>query len=248
MHFLHHPHYLSSPWGNLAFYHRPGTGPPLLFLHGTGCDSGDWSATFDCLPDEAHIVALDFQGHGQSEVPTRSMTLGDLARDALQLIDQLSLESVVLVGHSLGGMVAMAAASQCDRIAGLVLLEGWTSLRAASAFGQDRFYGNLAPEIVDEIQRKMQQTTGRFTPDAWQSFWDTVIQFDGTACLEKSRAPILEVYGERGKTAKTEAELLVPPSPAIEWLWIPNAGHYLPHERPTDVSRACETMTTRLNQ
>jgi 3-oxoadipate enol-lactonase len=248
MHFLQHPQYLSTPRGDLAFYHRQGVGPPLFFLHGTGCDSSDWFDTFANLPDDTHIAALDFPGHGKSDVPTGSLALDDLAHDALALIDHLSLQSVIPAGHSLGGMVAISAASQSDRIAGLVLLEGWTSLRAASAFGDGRFYGNLAPHVVERIQRKMQQTRDRFSSEAWQSFWDSVIKFDGTACLQEARMPVLEVYGEMGRTPGSESMLQVPPNPTIEWAWIPDAGHYLPHERPADVARVCETMIARFDR
>ena len=248
MHFLQHPQHLTIPGGNLAFYHRPGAGPPLLFLHGTGCDSSDWSDTFASLPGETHIVALDFPGHGQSDVPTGSLALDDLAQDALALIDHLSLLSVILVGHSLGGMVAISAASQSDRIRGLVLLEGWTSLRAATAFGDGRFYGTLAPDVVERIQGKSQRTIDRFAPKAWQSFWDSVIEFDGTACLQEARIPVLEVYGEMGRTPDSVSMLQVPPNPAIEWAWIPNAGHYLPHERPADVAAACVDMIARFDR
>ena len=238
---------LETHWGDLAYFTRPGTGTPILFLHGTGCESRDWWATYRHLPADAELVAFDFQGHGDSDAPESSLTLSDLARDTRELIDHLDLRSVVLVGHSLGGMVAMAAAEGSDRVAGLVLLEGWTNLRAARAFGDDRFYGNLCPEAVARIQRKAQFTTDRFEPKTWQSFWESVIRFDGTAYLRDTRIPVLEVYGDLGRGPETTDRLLVPSNPHIEWIWVPNTGHYLPHECPADVAQVCTRLLDRLS-
>ena len=248
MHFLNQHQLLKTHWGGLAYYHRPGIGMPLVFLHGTGCESRDWAATLSHPPGDAHILCLDFQGHGESDVPTDSLTLTDLARDTLQLIDHLGFEGVVLVGHSLGGMVALSAAGDSERVVGLVLLEGWTNLRAARAFGPDRFYGKLSSDLVERIQQAAQHTMDRFAAKAWQSFWESVVQFDGTACLEKARMPVLEVYGEMGRTPESEAQLLVPSNPDIEWVWIPDAGHYLPHEQPAAVAAACARMIDRLDR
>jgi pimeloyl-ACP methyl ester carboxylesterase len=247
MQFLKQHQCLRTHWGDLAYYQRPGTGTPLLLLHGTGCESLDWADTVAHLPEEYHLVAIDFQGHGESDVPTHSLTLDDLARDTAALIDHLSMDGVVLAGHSLGGMVAMAAAERCDRVAGLVVLEGWTNLRAAEAFAPDRFYGNLSSEAVDRIQRKAQHTMDRFTPKAWQAFWESVLAFDGTEFLNHAQIPILEVYGEKGRLPETEKGLLVPATPWIDWTWVPDAGHYLPHERPRDVAQACLALAGRVH-
>ena len=231
---------LLLPWGGLAYNDASSAGAALMFLHGTGCDSADWAPTLAALPRGASTVAMDFRGHGESDVPAEPFTLEDLVDDVMHLIDHLGLRRVVFVGHSLGGMVAVAAAERSARAAGLVLLEGWTSLAVAGqAFEAGRFYGALPPDAVERIQRKAEATRGRFAPRVWEPFWQTVAEFDGYGYLKLTHLPVAEVYGSMGRIEQTEDKLRVPPNPNIEWVWLEGAGHYLPHERPLEVAQVC---------
>jgi pimeloyl-ACP methyl ester carboxylesterase len=237
---------LEMPWGTMFYAQSDGSGVPVVFLHGTGCDAADWGATIAALPAEMHTVLIDFRGHGHSDVPTAPFTLQDLADDVLHLIDRRGFERAILAGHSLGGMVALAVTRASPNIAGLVLLEGWTSLSAARAFDDGRFYGTIPRVAIAQIQHKMQATRARFTPLAWAHFWSSVERFDAFEPLERVAIPIVEAYGQLGRNAETEMNLRVPPNPHIEWFWIPNAGHYLPHERPRQVAAACQRCVQRV--
>ena len=64
-------------WGEMAYFDSDNSGQPFLFLHGTGCDSSDWTAVIDGLPQNFRCITLDFRGHGESTVPTQLFTLGD---------------------------------------------------------------------------------------------------------------------------------------------------------------------------
>lgn len=223
--------------GEMTYTDSGGSGYPLLFLHGTGCDSVDWSPVIKRLPGEVRAIVPDFRGHGQSTVPTTSFTLNTLADDVLYLVKTLHLQEVLLIGHSLGGMVAMEVARRSASVSGLVLLEGWTSLAAAgTAFDAGRFYGTLSDTAIAKIQRKSERTRGKFQSDVWDDFWESVKSFDGYAYLKHATIPIYEVFGEKGRNASTERRLRIPSTPNIRWVWIANAGHYLPHECPTEAS------------
>ncbi len=150
-------------WGEMAYHDSGNLPPPLIFLHGTGCDASDLMSVTDGLPHNQRFIALDFRGHGQSTVPTQPFTLTDLAEDVLHLVNHLRLQALVIVGHSLGGMVAMEVAQRSSCVIGLVLLEGWTSLSAAgSSFDPGRFYGSLSEVAIAEIQQKSKRTRSRF--------------------------------------------------------------------------------------
>jgi pimeloyl-ACP methyl ester carboxylesterase len=231
--------HLTTTWGRQWYSDSEGAGACLLFLHGSGCDSADWDATLAHLGPGFRTVTMDFRGHGRSDAPATPFGLPDLAGDVLALLDALGIERATLVGHSLGGMVAVEAASRSGRVAGLVLLEGWTRLAAASAFEGERFYGGLDAAAVRRIRAKAARTTQRFDPAVWNGFWASVERFDGLPFLRSARIPVVEAYGALGRTAAAVERLLVPNRPTLSWVWVPEAGHYLPHERPDAVARLC---------
>ena len=239
--------YLQTSWGEMAYANSGGSGSTLLFLHGTGCDSTDWLSVIDNLPQNHQSITVDFRGHGKSSVPTEPFTLQDLAFDVIHLINSLGLQELILVGHSLGGMVAISVANQCPQVAGLVLLEGWTSLSASgNAYDAGRFYGSLSKTHIFEVQQKSDETRNRFNSDVWNSFWKSVKEFDGYSYLENASIPIYEVFGEMGKNDFTEQKLRIPPNPNIQVIWVPNAGHYLPHECPEAVAEICQSFSKTL--
>ena len=230
-------------WGEMAYFDSGNSGQPLLFLHGTGCDALDWRAVIERVPGEQRCIAPDFRGHGQSPVPTQAFSLSELADDVLYLIDDLRLQELVITGHSLGGMVAMEVARRSSSVVGLVLLEGWTSLSSAgSAFDSGRFYGSLSKTAIAQIQQKAKKTRSRFQPEVWHGFWESVKNFDAYTYLKQACVPILEVFGSMGRNDLTQEKLRIPPNPNIQWIWVPNAGHYLPHECPAEVAKVVDKV------
>ena len=230
-------------WGKMAYFDSDNSGQLLLFLHGTGCDSSDWKVVIKKLPQNRRCIALDFRGHGQSTVPTQAFSLSDLADDVLHLIDYLNLQEVVIAGHSLGGMVAMEVAQRSSCVVGLVLLEGWTSLSSAgSAFGPGRFYGSLSQTEIAQIQQKSEETRNRFQSEVWHNFWESVKNFDAYTYLQYASIPIYEVFGGMGRNDLTKQKLRIPSNPNIQWVWVPNAGHYLPNECPVEVAKIAGTL------
>ncbi len=82
--------------------------PSILFLHGYALCSPIWSYQFDLLRENYDILAMDLRGHGASTVGNDGITFDSLANDVHDVISQLNLERVILIGHSTGGVVAMS--------------------------------------------------------------------------------------------------------------------------------------------
>ena len=101
-----------------------GSGPPhLVFLHGLADTHAIWSRVAPALAEGAQVLLVDQRGHGGSDAPPGPYRREDLAADVRALLDRRGIERAVLVGHSLGGVVAMTTAlAHPARIAGLVLL------------------------------------------------------------------------------------------------------------------------------
>jgi len=124
---------LRMSWGRMAYDERAGPGAPLVCVHGTGCDRADWLPVAALLPGDLRLIAVDLRGPGESATPACAFSLADLAGDVLALLEALDLRGVWLLGHSLGGMIAIDLLPRTDRLEGAILLEGWTTLAASRA-------------------------------------------------------------------------------------------------------------------
>ncbi|MFZ1855035.1 MAG: alpha/beta fold hydrolase, partial [Candidatus Nanopelagicales bacterium] len=81
--------------------------PVLLLIHGITSSSATWDPVIPALSEHAHVIAPDLLGHGQSDKPRTDYSLGAFASVLRDLLDHLGHERVTVVGHSLGGGVAM---------------------------------------------------------------------------------------------------------------------------------------------
>src|SRR5437763_1126624 len=94
----------------------------VVLLHPLGARAEFWNDVVSRLRPRTHTLALDLPGHGAAPLPRRGATLEHWAAAVLRRIDAVTREKVVLVGVSLGGLLAQyLAATASDRIAGIVL-------------------------------------------------------------------------------------------------------------------------------
>jgi pimeloyl-ACP methyl ester carboxylesterase len=84
----------------------------LIFLHGWCGDRDYWKNQVDALAGDYRVVAIDQAGHGESGKDRKSWTLDGLASDVEAVVKTLGLKRVILVGHSMGGPVSLAAAKR----------------------------------------------------------------------------------------------------------------------------------------
>jgi len=103
---------------------RAGRGDPVILLHGFGESLIAWRGVMDGLATHADVVALDLPGFGLSDKPATGYSNDDLAARVLEAMSALGISRATLVGHSMGGAVAIAAALAApDRVRALVLID-----------------------------------------------------------------------------------------------------------------------------
>jgi pimeloyl-ACP methyl ester carboxylesterase len=128
----------------VAFRDYPGGGVPLLLLHGVGSTADSWEpAAAELAQSGTRVIVLDLPGHGRSSKESGDYSLGALASTLRDLMDHLDVPRAILVGHSLGGGIALQFSYQFPhRCAGLVLVasgglgtEANFALRAATLPG-----------------------------------------------------------------------------------------------------------------
>ena len=100
-----------------------GKGPPLLFLHGLGGSWRDWSANLPAFAATYQVIALDFPGFGDSDKPEVQYSIEWLTDMVERFILERKLDKVRLVGHSMGGLVALNLAARPNwRIKKLIVM------------------------------------------------------------------------------------------------------------------------------
>jgi pimeloyl-ACP methyl ester carboxylesterase len=93
-----------------AIHHGDRAAPKLVLLHGGGANAHWWDEVAPVLAERFHVVALDFRGHGDSDYPEPRP--GAFQRDLVALLEHLRVADAALLGHSLGGHVALEHAAR----------------------------------------------------------------------------------------------------------------------------------------
>jgi len=139
--------------------------PVVLLVHGITSSSATWDPIIPTLAERAHVIAPDLLGHGDSDKPRTDYSLGALASVLRDLLEHLGHERVTVVGHSLGGGVAMQFAYQyherCERLvlvsSGGLGREVSIALRAATLPGAEF----VLPVIANHYVRDAGVALGR---------------------------------------------------------------------------------------
>jgi len=109
---------------NIHYLRTGGSKPPVVLLHGLMTSGACWTPVARALEKDYDVIMPDSRGHGNSSAPEQGYSYNTLAVDILGLMDHLKLINPVLIGHSMGGMVAAVAASQnSQQLQGLVLAD-----------------------------------------------------------------------------------------------------------------------------
>lgn len=101
-----------------------GEGVPLVLLHGNGEDSGYFSHQTEYFSRQYRVIAVDTRGHGKSPRGSAPFTMAQFAEDLKELLDELGIESLVLLGFSDGANIAMKFALRYPRRLRALILNG----------------------------------------------------------------------------------------------------------------------------
>jgi pimeloyl-ACP methyl ester carboxylesterase len=230
-------------------------GLPVVFLHGVTDSWRSFERVLPLLAADVHAFAVSARGHGESSRPERGYLLSDMSRDLGAFMDAVGLAQAVIVGHSMGAMVAQRfVVDHPDRVRGLVLMGAFASLfqdpglmdfyQSAiapledpidAAFARDWQQSTLArpmaPEHLDAVVAETLKVPARIWREAFQGFLDTP---DFTSELARVSAPCVIMWGDKDTYALRESQdrLLAAVSGA-RLLVYEGAGHTFHWEDPT---------------
>ena len=153
------------------------SGLPILLLHGYTDSRRSYDPVLAQLPDFVNAIAVSQRGHGDSERPEDGYLPADLASDIVHLMDTLSIQKAVVVGHSLGATVAQRfAIDYADRTLGLVLVGSFYTMHDHPAVQQ--LWKSTVAQLTDPIDPGIVRTfqEGTVAHPLPQAFLDLVVQ------------------------------------------------------------------------
>ena len=243
--------------GTLA-YEVSGGGHPVAFLHGHTLDRRLWDPIAAYLSLSYTVICVDLRGHGRSAVPETGYAMADYAADLLGLVDLLGYRRVSLVGHSLGGIIAIELAlTHPDRFTTMTLvgtgLGGFQHPEESRAM-TERKKSLVRTEGVSEkfVRTAIYGTLYEATPDyagkqaklremisGWSGAqWKDAATYPPPAKPQRDRlseikAPTLVAVGEHDRADfHAIANELAKGIAVVRKAIVPEAGHLAPLENP----------------
>ncbi len=236
------------------FYARHGNGRSLtaLLLHGAGGSHLDWPAGLRRLAglSDTAVYAPDLPGHGRSPAPGRD-SIGAYADIIGEFITALALPRVALVGHSMGGAIALKLAlRQLPQVVGLALLatgarlpvaetilaQSISNFAASTEFITRYAWAAHAPEAARQAALlRLRQTS----PQVLHGDFVACNQFDVRGRLAEIGVPTLVIGAEEDKmTPPRFSQYLAEHIPGAKLLLLAQTGHMLTLEREAEVATA----------
>ncbi|MCA0756680.1 alpha/beta hydrolase [Paenibacillus sp. N4] len=238
-----------------------GIGQTVVLLHGYCGSSAYWEKIAEGLEQSVRIIAPDLRGHGQSSAPEDDVYTMDLfAEDIAQLLIQLQLHNVILLGHSLGGYVTLAFAERyAKKLSGFGLIHS-TPLADSDTAKENRdkavaaLEGNGVQAFVDGLVPKLfapasLETMPQDVEHAKQIGYGTSLQGAvGTAkgmkerpnrakAIDDTDLPVLLVAGEHDKVIPSESTFAASNASTVKVL-LDGAGHMGMVEAPEKLAAA----------
>jgi pimeloyl-ACP methyl ester carboxylesterase len=235
---------------------RHGTGKPVVFIHGASGSSLSWYFQKEYLKQFMEVILLDLPGHGRSTGDGCDRL--EECRDAVHsVLTSLGLDKCYMVGHSMGGAIAMLfALTYPELLEGLILVATGAKLR-------------VFPEILQDILRDKEGTVRKIAELAFSKKTPApliesgfkemmkcrkeVIHRDFSSCeqfnamdrVRRITMPTLILCGgDDLLTPLKYSEFLHAEIPDSKLVRVPDAGHLLMIEKPEPVNRAIEAFVT----
>lgn len=241
----------------------PERGPALVLIHALGTSSALFDGLLPLLPKSLRLLTFDQRGHGLSDVPPPPYAMGQLIRDAERVIDHFRLKDTVVLGVSLGGVVAQGLATKrLDLVRGMILSNTAARIGIESQW-QARIAAVRAGGIPAIRDATLERWFGRgwqtapgldhaaalldtASPEGWCGAAAAISGTDFYTTTAALRLPTLCVAGANdGSTppdlVRETADLI----PGAEFRLIRGAGHLPFLEKPLDYAQA---ITDFLNQ
>ncbi|WP_370179428.1 alpha/beta fold hydrolase [Rhodococcus wratislaviensis] len=232
--------------GDAVAYRMSGEGEALLLVHGMAGSSATWRAILPQLAQRYRVLAPDLPGHGDSAKPRGDYSLGAFAAWLRDLLHELGIERVTVIGQSLGGGVAMQFSYQhpelCDRLVligsgGLGPDVNWT-LRLLAAPGSEFLLPLVAPAAVRDAGNKVRGWLAAvgIRSVRGDEMWNAYASLSDSDTRQAFLRTLRAVVDHRGQAVSALSRLYLNEGLPTQLIWgdsdgiIPVAHGYAAHE------------------
>ncbi|MEO0361691.1 MAG: alpha/beta hydrolase [Pseudomonadota bacterium] len=238
-------------------YDKAGAGPPAIALHGIGGDATSFAPQMGALP--VRLIAWCMPGYrGSASAP---LTFESLAERLFAFMDALGVEAAHLIGHSIGGMVAMEAAlRRPERVASLALIGTTPSFGGRDESFKEAFLkarlacldagatmaemaAKAAPQIVGpgasaDVIAAVERPLARTPAPVWRAILECLTTFNRRDDLVAMTMPACLIAGSEDRNAPARTmEKTAAKMPNAAYHLIEGAGHMINQEAPEAVNR-----------
>lgn len=171
----------------LAFGYWPGRGMPIVALHGLTASYISFVGVAERLAGRRALFALDLRGRGRSDKPSGPYGMVQHAADVATAVRAMGLGASIIVGHSMGGFIATALASQSpELVSALVLIDGGYALALSAPGSLGGLDAALSLRINQlrqtypsrEAYRQFWRAQPHFPPDAWNPWIEAFLNYE----------------------------------------------------------------------
>jgi pimeloyl-ACP methyl ester carboxylesterase len=244
-------HVALSADGVPIHYDVQGTGAiALVFVHGWCCNRGYWEGQVAHFGPHYTVVGVDLAGHGASGRDRTQWTMPAFGQDVVAVVEQLALEQVVLIGHSIGGTVIIEAARRLPTsVIGLVGVDTWRNVEqirtpeqvaelvapfranfvaAACTFVRTMFVPTSDPTLVERVVAAMSVAPPHIGIGAFEALWghDRHLQ----AGLQEVKASMIAINSRQTNLEAAQRH-------GISVMRMSGVGHFVMLEDPQTFNR-----------
>ena len=250
-----------------TYYEQTGEGEVLVFIHGLGSSSADWSFQTEFFSEHFQVLAYDVRGHGQSEKPKGPYSIPLFAKDLANLLGELDIKKAHIVGLSMGGWIAFQfALDYPEMVSSLTIVNSWASMLLKTFKDRKNYFQRtllfslfsmrkigeivgarlfIKPEQKELLQDFIDKWAKNHKPSYMASFkavkgWSVEDRLGEITC------PALVIAADEDYTPPETKQVYVDKMPNARLAVIEDSRHATPVERPEEFNRVLLDFLKRI--
>ena len=202
--------------------------PALIFVHGWGWDQSLWKKQIAKFSSKYKVVTLDLAGHGESGKKRKSFTIKAFSDDVVSVVNKLKLNKVILVGHSMGGIINLEVYRQIkDKVVGIIGADTYqlfqkgenpksaedylttfkeNYLGSAREYVKTLFLESADSAFVEGMVKRMQ----KLPPEIGMDIFRNIYQYNSLKAATELQPRIIAVNGQKFKVKEAENIKILP--------------------------------------